>query len=241
MISNLDVWHHCIKSGSTNNIDNYRPITVLPIVSKILEKCVYEQVITYLEENSLLCRQQFSFRKNRSTELAATCFIDDIHKCMDRGQYTGAVYIDLSKAFDTISHTSILAKLPRFGINGKAREWFTNYLFRRHQRVDFKNNLSSPQPIFCGVPQGSILGSLLFLLHFNESVKTLLHSKIIKYDDDTVLYVSHKNITVIEKLLNEDFTRFCSWLEDNELIINLKKGKTELMIFGTSIRLSRNK
>ena len=227
------------KSGSASNTDNYRPITILPILSKVLEKCVHDQVMKFLEENNLLCSQQFGFRKHRSTELAATCFVDDIRKGMDRGHYTGAIYVDLSKTFDTISHASILSKLPGFGIDGIAKEWFTNYLFGRSQQVEFENVLSAPSSIYCGVPQGSILGPLLFLLHFNDSVKTLLHCKIIKYADDSVLYVSDKDITIIEHLLNEDFANFCSWLQDNELIINTKKGKTEFMIFGTSIRLSR--
>ena len=227
------------KSGSVSNIDNYRPISILPILSKILEKCVHDQVMLYLESNHLLSIQQFGFRKNRSTELAATCFVDDVRKGMDRGELTGAVYIDLSKAFDTISHASILAKLPSFGIDGTPREWFTSYLFGRSQCVMLDGVLSTPQPIYCGVPQGSILGPLLFLLHFNDSSSNLIHCKIVKYADDTVMYVSHKSIEVIERLLNDDFTKFCSWLEDNELVINLKKGKTEFMIFGTSIRLSR--
>ena len=99
------------KSGSVSDTDNYRPITILPILSKVLEKCVHNQLMTYLEENNLLCSQQFGFRKKRSTELAATCFVDDIRKNIDKGCYTGAFYIDLRKAFDTISHVSILSKL----------------------------------------------------------------------------------------------------------------------------------
>ena len=227
------------KSGSVSNTDNYRPISVLPILSKILEKCVHTQVMSYLESNNLLSIYQFGFRKNRSTELAATYFVDNIRRSMDNGELTGAIYIDLSKAFDTISHSSLLAKLPRFGIVGTPKEWFTNYLFGRSQRVIFDSALSTPQPIYCGVPQGSILGPLLFLIHFNDSANTLVHCKIVKYADDTVLFVSHKSIEVIERLLNEDFNNFCSWLGDNELVINTKIGKTEYMVFGTSKRLNQ--
>ena len=129
--------------------------------------------------------------------------------------------------------------MPSFGIDGTPRGWFISYLFGRSQRVLFYGILSTPEPIYCGVPQGSILGPLLFLIHFNDSASTLLHCKIIKYADDTVLYDSNKNIGAVERLLNDDFSNFCSWLEENELVINLKKGKTEFMIFGTSIRLSR--
>ena len=162
-----------------------------------------------------------------------------VRESMDQGELTGTIYIDLSKAFDTINHGAIIAKLPRFGIVGTPQEWFTNYLFGRSQRVAFGDVLSDAQPINWGVPQGSILGPLLLLLHFNDSASTLTHCKIVKFADDTVLFVSHKSVTVIEKLLNEDLNVFCSWLETNELIINLKKGKTEYMLFGTSKRLKQ--
>ena len=110
------------KSGPINNIDNYRPISVLPSLSKVLERCVHTQVMSYLESNNLLSVHQFGFRKQRSTELAATCFIDHVRKSMDQGELTGTIYIDLSKAFDTISHGAIIAKLPRFGIVGTPQE-----------------------------------------------------------------------------------------------------------------------
>ena len=227
------------KSGPADDLNNYRPITVLSSVSKILEKCVHDQVMNHLESNNLLSVHQFGFRAKRSTELAATSFIDSIRLAMDNGEYTGAVYIDLSKAFDTISHASILNKLPNAGINGVAKEWFTNYLFGRSQQVCFNGAMSDPEPVYCGVPQGSILGPLLFLLHFNDSAKTLKHCKIVKYADDTVLFVSDKNIEIVESFLNTDVYSFFSWLKVNELIVNLKKGKTEFMVFATSQRLKK--
>ena len=193
----------------------------------------------HLEDNNLLNIQQFGFRAKRSTETAATSFIDSIRRAMDNGEYTGAGYVDLSKAFDTISHASILNKLPNFGINGVAKEWFVNYLFGRTQRVNLNNTLSNNNPIFCGVPQGSILGPLLFLLHFDNSANSLRHCQIVKYADDTVLFVSHKNIKTVESLLNTDVSNFFSWLKDNELIVNYKKGKTEYMVFGTNQRLKK--
>ena len=104
--------------------------------------------MSYLESNDLLSIYQFCFRKNWSTELAATCFVDNIRKSMDNGELNGAIYVDLSKAFDTISHLSVFAKLSRFGIVGTPNEWFTNYLFRRSQQVVFDSVLSTPQPIF---------------------------------------------------------------------------------------------
>ena len=152
---------------------------------------------------------------------------------------TGAVYIDLSKAFDTISHATLIEKLLDFGITGIPQEWFCSYLFGRYQQVQYHQNLSSPEPLFCGVPQGSILGPLLFLLHFNEAASILSKCKIVKYADDTVMFYSHKDIQEVEKVLNNDFALLTNWLEQNELIVNTKKGKTKVMMFGTNKRLNK--
>ena len=155
------------KSGNSCNIDNYRPISVLPVISKILEKCVNNQLMQHLENHKLLSDFQFGFRPKRSTELAATLFVDNIRANMDKGELTGVVYIDLSKAFDTISHSSIISKLPAYGITGIEQKWFIDYLFARSQTVYYDNVASNKQPVYCGVPQGSILGPSLFLMHFN--------------------------------------------------------------------------
>ena len=198
------------KSGSIKNVDNYRPITILPIASKVLEKCVHSQVLNHLEDNKLLSDAQF---------------LDDIRKNMDKGQLTGAIFIDLRKAFDTLSHSLIISKLPEYGIIGVGREWFTNYLYARQQCVSLNGERSSFNPVNCGVPQGSILGPLLFIMHFNEIKASLKHCNLLMYADDTVIYYSHKNMEQIEEKLQVDFTNITSWLEDNQLVINLKKGK----------------
>ena len=166
-------------------------------------------------------------------------FLDEIHKTMDRGNFTGALFFDLSKAFDTVSHSSILDKLPAYGISGNEKAWITDYLFHRKMRVNYKGTLSTSLPIHCGVPQSSILGPLLFLLHFNELPSLLKSCKMIMYADDTVLYYSHKNMKEIEKFLSQDFCTVSKWLQENELVLNLKKGKTEVMLFGTKKRLNQ--
>ena len=226
------------KSGSMAEIDNYRPISILPTLSKILEKMVHKQLMKLLEFNGFLSEHQFGFRPNRSTELAVTLFTDLIRKEADGGKATGAIFIDLSKAFDTISHSVLLEKLSRYGIQDNELNWFTDYLFLRNQIVQFKGVLSEPNPVFTGVPQGSILGPLLFLIHFNDVHKSLRYSKIITYADDSVIFTSSKDLDAIQHNLSEDINSLASWFRDNELIINLKKGKTEVMLFGTAKRLS---
>ena len=131
-----------------------------------------------------------------------------------------------------------MLKLSAYGIRSTELEWFTDYLFHRNQIVSFNSVLSTPQPVTCGVPQGSILGPLLFIIFANDIVDVLKRSRIIKYADDTVLYVPGKTIEIIETHLNEDLMNLSYWFEENELILNLKKGKTEAMVFGTAKRLS---
>ena len=166
------------KNGSRTDTDSYRPISILPVMSKILERVVHKQLMEHLEKNSLLFKHQFGFRSKRSTELAVALFTDFIRKETDEGSLTGAFFVDLSKAFDTICHSSVLNKLPSFGICGKELMWFTDYLFNRTQVVHCNGFSSEVVPISFGVPQGSIIGPLLFLLQFNNVHKVLKHSQI---------------------------------------------------------------
>ncbi|XP_057308170.1 uncharacterized protein LOC130646052 [Hydractinia symbiolongicarpus] len=196
------------KSGDSSLLKNYRPISILPVLSKILEKAIHNELVNYLEKEKLLNDCQYGFRSKRSTKLASTLFCDSIRRKIDGGKLVGAVYIDLSKAFDTIGHSLLLNKLRTYGIKGKELAWFTDYFFNRSQLVDINNIRSSYEPIYCCVPQ-----------------------------DDTVIYVAHKDVTRIEQLLNQDLERLSLYFRENELIINLKKGKTEVMLFGTAKRL----
>ena len=224
------------KSGTYSNLDNYRPISILPVLSKIIEKIVHRQLISFLDRNSLLSQFQFGFRRGLSTELAATLLLDNIRREVDSGKLVGAVFIDLSKAFDTISHAMLLGKLSRYGISDGELEWFKDYLFSRKAVVSYNNCLSDQHEIYSGVPQGSILDPLLFLLFFNDITDVVKYSKVIKYADDTVLYVADKQTQSIRAKLDEDMELIANWLKENELVINLKKGKTESLLFGTAKR-----
>ena len=228
------------KSGLTTKPENFRPISVLPIFSKILERAVHSQIISYLEKNKLLSKSQFGYRKGRSTQLAATLLIDDIRKSVDRRELVGAVFIDLSKAFDTLGHNVMLDKLVKYGIIDIEHEWFSNYLFHCSQVVYIENAKSEKTFMFSGVPQGSLLGPILFLLFFNDFGDCLQKAKVIKYADDTVIYFSHHDFHVIEKTLNGEMKNVSSYFHENELIMNTKKGKTETMLFGTFQRLNAN-
>ena len=188
------------KSGSTTNFDNYRPISVLPVVSKVIEKIVHEQLIKFLDENKLLSTRQFGFRAKMSTEIAATLLLDDIRRSVDKGQQLGALFVYLSKAFDTISHSKLLTKLPSYGIDSKELTWFEDYLFNRSAQVSYNDVLSEAQQLNSGVPQGSILGPLLFVLFFNE-ITDVIETNIVKYADDTVIFRADKEVTNLSKIL----------------------------------------
>ena len=160
---------------------------------------------------------------------------------MDRGQYTGAIYVDLKKAFGTVNHATILSKLPVYGINDKELSWFIDYLFNRKHFVEFNTTRSKYQDITCGVPQGSILGPLLFLLLMNDIEHVITSCEVLLYADDMVIFFASKNVSLIESALTKDLQQISDWLIKNQLIINLKTGKTEAVLFVTIQKLKKSK
>ena len=156
---------------------------------------------------------------------------DDILMGLNDKKYTIAAFIDLKKAFDTINHNILVRKLPHFGLDENLIAWVTNYLTNRVQKCTVNGHTSEEQPITCGVPQGSILGPLLFLLFINDIDVNFVHSKVLLYADDTVIYATHRDETFAHLWMNEDLSVLYNWCNKNHLTINLKK--TKLMVFGT--------
>ena len=212
---------------------------MLPVFSKVLERLVYNRLSCYLETNELLSDSQYGFRRKRSTKHAVTILMDDIRTSTDNQQLTGVVFLDLRKAFDTVNHACLLNKLPIYGVNDVELQWITNYLFARSQVVNFQGTISEENYITHGVPQGSILGPLLFTLLINDIDTELSYCKIILYADDTVIYFSDKDVINIESTLNNEVNRVAKWMSDNHLTLNLKKGKTDFILYGTAKRLGK--
>ena len=227
------------KSGCHSDLDNYRPISVLNIISKVLERIAYQQISEYLENNNLLCKYQYGFRQERSTQHAVKKFVDYIRLNIDRSNCTGALYMDFRKAFDTVNHSCILQKLPCYGIKDQELMWLGDYLFNRSQFVCFDGETSDREKITHGVPQGSILGPLLFIILVNDIHLTLEKCQILMYADDTVLYYADKDASSIENILNTEAALVNNWINENTLFLNLKKTKTEFVLYGSHQKLAK--
>ena len=199
-------------------MDNYRHISILPTVSKLPERVVLVQLCDYLREHNILSPYQCAFRKQHSMEFAALSLADSIRRNVNQGQMTGAVFIDFRKAFDSVNHSLLLKTLYALGIVDQEYEWFTDYLKGRTQVVGFQGAFSDAESICVGVPQGSILGALLFLLHVNNLPTVARKCSMLMYADDTVLFYFGKVAATIEKSLNEDLIG--SWLYNNSLFLN---------------------
>ena len=219
------------KSGERNSFNNYRPISVLSVISKVAEKLAFNQLSDYFEKNHLLSNCQYGFRRGRSTQHAVTNLVDSIRQKIDKGKHTGVLYMDFSKAFDTVNHACILHKLPFYGISGTELNWIIDYLFNRDQYVNYEGIPSLPEKITHGVPQGSILGPLLFIILINDMQSQLVKCSMLMYADDTVIFFSSKNILDIEKVINQEAELIQTWIKENCLVLNKKKGKTEFILY----------
>ena len=207
------------KKGSRMDPSNYRPISLLPLISKIFEKIVHDQMIDYLAQYNILYKYQSGFRTKHSTDLCLSYLNDKILKGFDNGLFTGMILIDLQKAFDTIDHNILLEKLKAIGFCDDTVNWFHSYLTDRAFLVSIENRYSSISKISCGVPQGSILGTLLFLIYVND-MKQAVSSDLLLYADDSCLIFQHKHVTEIEKHLNNEFSNLCELFLDNKLSIH---------------------
>ena len=220
------------KSGNLKLVNNYRPISLLPLPCKMLEKIVHSRVYGFLSRENVLTNAQGGFRRGHSTVNTLACFTDDIRRELNVGNNTIAAFIDLRKAFDTVDHSVLLLKIKHYGINSDNYHWFENYLDDRFQTVFANGILSTKEKITCGVPQGSILGPLLFLIYVNDVVKCIKNCKIKLYADDTVIYTAKHNFQLASNMIQEDLDCYSTWCKQNKLSVNATK--TKIMIFAAS-------
>ena len=177
------------KKGSKTDLNNYRPISVISAVSKVFERLIYNQVYEYLIANQLLASCQSGFRPLHSTSTALLEATNNWSMNIDNGLLNGVVFIDLKKAFDTINHKILLSKLANYGLDQKTLRWFHSYLDHRAQKCSVNGSLSNASTLDCGVPQGSIIGPLLFLIYINDLPNCLSTASARMFADDTSLKV----------------------------------------------------
>ena len=205
------------KDGDKTDENNYRPISLLSIWSKIFERVMYNRVYDFFEKNLLFSSKQFGFRVKHSTIDALVEFIEKVRSCKDLPVFS--FFLDLKKAFDTIDHQILLWKLERYGIRGNCLKWFQSYLANRYQKAEINGHLSNWRKVNCGVPQGSILGPLLFIIYINDLPDCCKHTDIILFADDTTISSIGCNRDQIESDLKE----ISCWLVANKLSLNLEK------------------
>ena len=213
------------KAGNSKDVCNLRPVSILPLPSKIIEKIVHNRIYNHCNDNKLLEERQGGFRPNHSTISTTSYFINDLYSAMNNNEITIAVYIDAMKAFDTVNHDILLKKLPHFGIRGRCADWLKDYLQNRKQCTIANGITSNLIPITCGVPQGSVCGPLLFLIYINDIVKSIQKCQVSLYADGTVLYYSSNNLNEAIETIQKDLIELSNWCSTNKLTINCKKTK----------------
>ena len=227
------------KKGNNKLIDNYRPISLLPTISRIFETAIYSQLYEYIEHHHIINDSQYGFRKAHSIFYTATELIDRLTYKLDNNKIPFNIYIDLSKAFDTLNHSILLSKLHYYGIRNTALTLLKSYFTNRKQYCDYKGTSSNMLLIHKGIPQGSILGPLLFILYVNDFYLSSNKFTFLMYADDTTLLSTydtfHTNtdtdIATIQRNINEELLRITTWLSRNKLLINT--GKTKMTVFHT--------
>lgn len=214
------------KKGDLNSFNNYRPVSVLSSVSKVFEKILYDQIYNYFTEHNLFYNSQYGFRKHHSTEFATLEMIDKIINDMDNNKIPINIFLDLSKAFDTLDHKILLQKLEFYGMQNNASDLIRSYLNNRTQYVVYNGMESDKKTIKCGVPQGSILGPLFFIIYINDFIHASNIFNMVIYADDTALCTTINTYNDnLEHDINNELSGINDWLKLNKLSLNILKTK----------------
>lgn len=227
------------KNDSKHAFTNYRPISLLPQFSKILEKLFNSRLEKFLEKHHAINDGQYGFRSKRTTSMAINEAIEEVTNALEQKKYAVGIFIDLKKAFDTINHSILLKKMGRYGIRGLAGDWLKSYLTGRSQFVKMGQYLSDTLGIVCGVPQGSVLGPKLFNVYINDMFNTSKVLKFILFADDTNIFYSSDDYNELVNTVNRELKIIKKWMDTNKLSLNINK--TKVMMFGNCNKMSEQK
>ena len=223
------------KNNNKNNLENYRPISIIPQFSKIIEKIIKKRIDNFIEKNNIISSNQYGFKKKSNTLHAIYALTNNITNSIDKHDKIAAVFVDIKKAFDTIDHKILFIKLYKYGIRGQTLNLIKSYLYNRKQSVRYNDKVSPLITVYdVGLPQGSILGPLLFILYINDISNLFINSidtKLILYADDTSITINNANNSKI----NENLKILSNWFINNKLQLNISKTKVMYFYSNTSI------
>ena len=213
--------------GPTNDVNNYRPISILPVISKILERHIAFHLRQFLEANLLLHESQSGFRADHSCETALLHIVDKWISSINNHESVASIFLDLSKAFDLVNHSILLQKLKLYNFGSSALKWFSSYLSQRSQKVSINGHLSEPQDVSAGVPQGSVLGPLLFVIYINDlPLHTGENTLVDMFADDTTISAHNTCKQEVHETLQTSLNAISHWCSDNSMKLNTSKTKS---------------
>ena len=217
------------KTGDETDPCNYRPISLLSVFNQLFEKLMYKRLRSYCEKNGIFFSSQYGFRDNCSTQHPILDILNKIQSKIDAKLFSCGIFIDLKKAFDTVDHSILLHKLNYCGVRGIINTWFSSYLSKRSQSTQIGSTVSNKEEINCGVPQGSVLGPLLFLIYVNDISRCSQIFDFYLFADDTNLLYSNKDLRDLETVVNDELIKVGDWLDAKKLSLNT--GKSNFVIF----------
>ena len=226
------------KKDSKMKVNSYHPISILPMISKIYEKLIHAKLMSFFTKSKTIHKHQFGFQKGKSTEHAILDIYASILKALEKKQKACCIFLDFAKAFDSVNHEILLTKLEYYGVRGIAHELMKSYLSERLQCVKIRQTVSDFKRITCGVPQGSVLGPLLFLIYINDIYKSDPTAAFHLFADDTALFCANKNINQLKNNIKTSLDNIANWLKANKLTLNVDKSK--LLCFDLSPACKNN-